>query len=107
MEEGVASCRSGVVQGPVIQHTGKEFTATGDAPPPVNGRRMRSCVRERPARSSSATSSARLSLRTGMSSAHRLYLMSLSLVEVATLVELYKQPGAVEACDPLRFVRKD
>jgi len=39
--------------------------------------------------------------------AHRLYLMSLSLVEVATLVELYKQPGAVEACDPLRFVRKD
>ena len=40
-------------------------------------------------------------------SAHRLYLMSLSLVEVATLVELYKQPGAVEACDPLRFVRKD
>ena len=39
--------------------------------------------------------------------APRLYLMSLSLVEVATLVELYKQPGAVEACDPLRFVRKD
>lgn len=39
--------------------------------------------------------------------AHRLYLMSLSLVEVATLVELYKRPGAVDACDPLRFVRKD
>ncbi len=39
--------------------------------------------------------------------ARRLYLMSLSLVEVATLVELYKRPGAVDACDPLRFVRKD
>ena len=38
---------------------------------------------------------------------HRLYLMSLSLLEVATLVELYKRPGAVNACDSLRFVRKD
>ena len=38
---------------------------------------------------------------------HRLYLMSLSLVEVATLVELYKRPEAVNACDPLRFVRKE
>lgn len=36
--------------------------------------------------------------------AHRLYLMSLSLVEVATLVELYKRRDAVHACDPLRFV---
>ena len=36
--------------------------------------------------------------------AHRLYLMSLSLVEVATLVELYKRRDAVQACDPLRFV---
>lgn len=39
--------------------------------------------------------------------ARRLYLMSLSLVEVATLVELYKRPGSVDACDPLRFVRQD
>lgn len=38
--------------------------------------------------------------------ARRLYLMSLSLVEVTTLVELYKRPGAVDACDPLRFVRR-
>lgn len=38
---------------------------------------------------------------------HRLYLMSLSLVEVATLVELYKRHGTVDACDPLRFVRRD
>ena len=36
--------------------------------------------------------------------AHRLYLMSLSLVEVSTLVELYKRREAVDACDPLRFV---
>lgn len=36
--------------------------------------------------------------------AHRLYLMSLSLVEVATLVELYKRRDAVDAYDPLRFV---
>lgn len=36
--------------------------------------------------------------------AHRLFLMSLSLVEVATLVELYKRRESVDACDPLRFV---
>ena len=36
--------------------------------------------------------------------AHRLYLLSLSLVGVATLVELYEQREVVEACDPLRFV---
>lgn len=36
--------------------------------------------------------------------AHRLYLMSLSLVDVAILVELYKQHEPVDACDPLRFV---
>ncbi len=36
--------------------------------------------------------------------AHRLYLMSLSLVEVSTLVELYKRRESVDACDPLRFV---
>ena len=35
---------------------------------------------------------------------HRLYLMSLSLVEVASLVELYKRRETVHACDPLRFV---
>ncbi len=34
---------------------------------------------------------------------HRLYLIALSLVEVANLVELYKRPEAVEACDPLRY----
>ncbi len=39
--------------------------------------------------------------------AHRLYLMSLSLVEVSTLVELYKRREAVDACDPLRFVPQD
>ena len=33
----------------------------------------------------------------------RLYLISLSLVEVANLVELYKRREAVEACDPLRY----
>ena len=38
---------------------------------------------------------------------HRLYLMSLSLVEVATFVELYKRPENIDACDPLRFVRED
>lgn len=37
-------------------------------------------------------------------SAHRLYLMSLSLVEISSLVELYKRREVVEACDPLRFV---
>lgn len=36
--------------------------------------------------------------------AHRLYLMLLSLVEVAIFVEIYKQREAGEACDPLRFV---
>ena len=36
--------------------------------------------------------------------AHRLYLMSLSLVEVAILVELYRRREAVDACDPLRYV---
>ena len=36
--------------------------------------------------------------------AHRLYLISLSLVEVANLIELYKRREAVEACDPLRYV---
>lgn len=39
--------------------------------------------------------------------ARRLYLMSLSLVEIATLVELYERHEAVDACDPLRFVRHD
>ena len=34
----------------------------------------------------------------------RLYCISLSLVEVANLVELYKRREAVEACDPLRYV---
>ena len=33
-----------------------------------------------------------------------LYLLSLSLVEVSTLVELYKRREAVDACDPLRYV---
>ena len=32
-----------------------------------------------------------------------LYLISLSLAEVANLVELYKRREAVEACDPLRY----
>lgn len=36
--------------------------------------------------------------------AHILYLMSLSLVEIAILAELYKQREAVSSCDPLRFV---
>ena len=35
--------------------------------------------------------------------ARRPYLVSLSLVEVANLVELYKRREAVEACDPLRY----
>ena len=35
---------------------------------------------------------------------HNLYLLTLSLVEVATLVELYTKQESVEACDPLRFV---
>ena len=36
-------------------------------------------------------------------SEHRLYLMALSLVEVASLVEHYGQREVIEACDPLRF----
>ena len=36
--------------------------------------------------------------------ARRLYLISLSLVEVANLVELYKRREAVETCDPLRYI---
>ncbi len=35
--------------------------------------------------------------------AHRLYLLTLSLVEVANLVELYKRREVIEACDPLHF----
>ena len=35
--------------------------------------------------------------------AHRLYLLSLSLVEVANLVEIYKRHEIIEACDPLHF----
>ena len=35
--------------------------------------------------------------------AHRLYLLSLSLVEVANLVEIYKRREIIEACDPLHF----
>ena len=35
--------------------------------------------------------------------AHRLYLLSLSLVEVANLVEIYKRREVIEACDPLHF----
>ena len=38
--------------------------------------------------------------------ARNLYLISLSLVEVANLVELYKRREAVEACDPLRYIPK-
>ena len=34
---------------------------------------------------------------------NRLYLMALSLVEVVTLVEHYKQREVIEACDPLRY----
>lgn len=37
-------------------------------------------------------------------SAHRLFLMSLSLVEVVLLVENYRGREAIEACDPLRFI---
>ena len=36
--------------------------------------------------------------------AHRLHLMSLSLIEIAIIVEFYKRREAVQACDPLRFV---
>ena len=35
--------------------------------------------------------------------AHRLYLISLSLVEIANLVEIYKRREIIEACDPLHF----
>ena len=35
--------------------------------------------------------------------AHRLNLLSLSLVEVANLVEIYKRREVIEACDPLHF----
>ena len=34
----------------------------------------------------------------------RLYLMSLSVIEVASLVEHYEQREVIEACDPLRYV---
>ena len=37
-------------------------------------------------------------------SAHRLFLMSLSLVEVVPLIELCQRREAVEARDPLRFI---
>lgn len=33
----------------------------------------------------------------------RLYNLSLSLVEVANLVEIYKRREVIEACDPLHF----
>ena len=35
--------------------------------------------------------------------AHRIYLLSLSLVEIANLVEIYKRREVIEACDPLHF----
>ena len=35
--------------------------------------------------------------------AQRLYLMSLSLVEITNLVEIYKRREVIEACDPLHF----
>ena len=35
--------------------------------------------------------------------AHRLYLITLSLVEVSNLVEIYKRREVIEACDPLHF----
>ena len=35
--------------------------------------------------------------------AHRLYLLTLSLVEVSNLVEIYKRRDVIEACDPLHF----
>ena len=35
--------------------------------------------------------------------AHRLYLITLSLVEVSNLVEIYKRRDVIEACDPLHF----
>ena len=35
--------------------------------------------------------------------ARRLHLLSLSLVEIANLVEIYKRREVIEACDPLHF----
>ena len=35
--------------------------------------------------------------------AQRLYLISLSLVEIANLVEIYKRREIIEACAPLHF----
>ena len=35
--------------------------------------------------------------------AHRLYLLTLSLVEIANLVEIYKRREIIEASDPLHF----
>ena len=35
--------------------------------------------------------------------ARRLYQLTLSLVEVANLVEIYKRREVIEACDPLHF----
>ena len=35
--------------------------------------------------------------------AHRLYLITLSLVEISNLVEIYKRREVIEACDPLHF----
>ena len=35
--------------------------------------------------------------------AHRLHLLTLSLVEIANLVEIYKRREVIEACDPLHF----
>ena len=37
----------------------------------------------------------------------RLFLMALSLIEVASLVEHYKGREIVEACDTLRYVPRD
>ncbi|MCY4612559.1 MAG: hypothetical protein OXB94_02925 [Nitrospira sp.] len=36
--------------------------------------------------------------------AYRLYLMSLTLVDLSTLVEFYKRRESIKACDPLRFI---
>ena len=35
---------------------------------------------------------------------HHLFLMSLALVEVVTVVELYGQREAIDSCDTLRFI---
>ena len=35
---------------------------------------------------------------------HHLFLMSLALVEVVTVLEVYGQREAVDSCDPLRFI---